>query len=396
MSGPVRQDPHPLAAVSGFQDPHPLAGWVNQVGSARPGAQDLIHPRHKTVGVFPWIMTIAVLLSLSACTPSPRDTTLNGRTMGTTYSIRIAQASLAPRELREMQLDVDAALADLNRQMSTWIPDSEISRFNRAGVDEPVILSAGFAHVVRRALEIAAATGGAFDPTVGALVNLWGFGPDGPRRDPPSPGDIAAARKTTGWRHLSLTPGGRLSKAIPSLQLDLGAIAKGYGVDRIAALLRERGLEHFLVEIGGETLADGLNADGEPWRVGVLLPDNSGHLHSVIRLTGGRAVATSGDYRQFFLDADGRIQSHIIDPRTAAPADHAVASVSVLAPDCLTADALATALLVLGPEEGLPLLDHAFPGVEALFLVRRDNGEFDAIATPGFATALPYEPRPSR
>jgi FAD:protein FMN transferase len=163
-------------------------------------------------------------------------------------------------------------------------------------------------------------------------------------------------------------------------------------VDHIAALLRERGLEHFLVEIGGETLAEGLNADGEPWRVGVLLPDDSGHLHGIIQATGGRAVATSGDYRNFIRDADGRIQSHIIDPRTAAPAGHAVASVSVLADDCLTADALATALLVLGHEEGLPLLAAAFPGTEALFILRSPDGGFQEAATRAFVSAARYQP----
>ncbi|HPJ56564.1 MAG TPA: FAD:protein FMN transferase, partial [Kiritimatiellia bacterium] len=162
--------------------------------------------------------------------------------MGTTYAIRIARASLAPRELRALQADVDAALDELNRQMSVWRPDSEISRFNRAGAHEPVAVSPDFQFVVRRALEIAAATEGALDPTVGALVNLWGFGPDGLRREAPTSGQIAAARKTTGWRHLTLSPDGRLSKAVPGLQLDLGAVAKGHGVDRIAALLRDRGL----------------------------------------------------------------------------------------------------------------------------------------------------------
>ena len=329
---------------------------------------------------------------LTGCSRAPRDAALHGRTMGTTYAIRIARASLAPRELRALQADVDAALDELNRQMSVWRPDSEISRFNRAGAHEPVAVSPDFQFVVRRALEIAAATEGALDPTVGALVNLWGFGPDGLRREAPTSGQIAAARKTTGWRHLTLSPDGRLSKAVPGLQLDLGAVAKGHGVDRVAALLRERGLKHFLVEIGGETLAEGLNADGEPWRVGVLLPDDSGNLHGVLSLTGGRAVATSGDYRQFFRDPDGRIRSHIIDPRTAAPADHAVASVSVLAPDGLTADALATALLVLGPDEGLRLLRRGFPGIEALWILHSPDGGFEEVATRAFVSAARYQP----
>lgn len=304
--------------------------------------------------------------------------------MGTTYSIRLADSRMDRGELRHLQTDVDDALAEINRQMSTWDPGSEISRFNRAGAGEPVAISPDFQFVVRRALEIAEATGGAFDPTVGALVNLWGFGPDGLRRVAPTPDQIAAARAITGWRHLHLRPDGQLQKDVADLKLDLGAIAKGFGVDRVAALLRERGIENFLVEIGGETLGDGVNAAGEPWRVGVLKPDGSADLQGVARLTDGRAIATSGDYRNFYRDESGELRAHIVDPRTAAPVGLAVASVSVLAADCLSADALATALFVLGPDEGLPLLAERFPGIEALFLVRDGAEGFREIATAGF------------
>ena len=310
--------------------------------------------------------------------------------MGTTYSIRVADPAFHRRDRPKLQADVDAALAEVNRQMSTYLPDSEISRFNRAGADDPVVISPDFQLVVRRALEIAEATGGAFDPTVGALVNLWGFGPDGLRREAPAAEQIAAARATTGWRHLHLAADGRLEKDVADLKLDLGAIAKGFGVDRVAALLRERGLANFLVEIGGETLGAGRNAQGESWRIGVLKPDGSTDLQGVARLTDGRAIATSGDYRNFYRDENGELRAHIIDPRTAAPAHHAVASVSVLADDCLTADALATALFVLGPDEGIPLLTSRFPGVETLFLLRRNPNAFDELATPGFSTALDY------
>ena len=311
--------------------------------------------------------------------------------MGTTYSIRLAVAPLDRGELRRLQDDVDAALAEVNRQMSPYHPDSEISRFNRAGANEPVAISPDFQFVVRRALEIAETTDGAFDPTVGALVNLWGFGPDGLRRTAPTPDQIAAARAITGWRHLRLSTEGHLAKGVADLRLDLGAIAKGFGVDRVAALLRERGIENFLVEIGGETLGAGRNAQGEPWRIGVLKPDGSAALQGVAHLTGGKAIATSGDYRNFYRDETGEVRSHVVDPRTAAPVGHAVASVSVLAGDCLTADALATALFVLGPAEGLPLLAGRFPGVEALFLARAADGGFDEIATPGFAEILASE-----
>ena len=322
--------------------------------------------------------------ALSACAPVSSHAVLAGHTMGTTYSVRIAHVQIRSRDLRRLQADVDSALAEVNRQMSTWDPGSEISRFNRAGAGEPVAISPDFQFVVRRALEIAEATDGAFDPTVGALVNLWGFGPDGLRRIAPPPDRIAAARAVVGWRHLRLTPDGRLEKDVADLKLDLGAVAKGFGVDRVAALLRERGIENFLVEIGGETCGVGRNAQGEPWRVGVLKPDGSTALQGVARLTDGRAIATSGDYRNFYRDETGELRAHIVDPRTAAPAGHAVASVSVLARDCLTADALATALFVLGPDEGLPLLAERFPGVEVLFLVRGGAEGFREIATAGF------------
>ena len=337
----------------------------------------------KTRQVANGIVALAILGSLAGCAPAPRHPVLVGQTMGTTYSIRMATAALERDELNRLHADIDAALEDLNHQMSTWRPESDISRFNRAAANEPVAISADFAHVVRCSLTYAEITGGAFDPTVGALVDLWGFGPDG-LRPPPSPAAIAAARETVGWQHLTLTDDERLSKDIPGLQLDLGAVAKGFGVDRVAALLRERRLEHFLVEIGGETLAEGHNADGDPWRVGVLRPDDSGTLQGVVPLTGGHAIATSGDYRNFYRDDAGVLRSHVIDPRTAAPVGHAVASVSVRARDALTADALATALFVLGPDEGLPLLEAAFPGIEALFLLRQPDGGFSEIATPGF------------
>lgn len=344
--------------------------------------------------VWKTLWAAALLLPLSGCAPVSSHAVLAGHTMGTTYSIRIAHVQVRPRDLQRLQADVDAALAEVNRQMSTWDPDSEISRFNRAGANESVAISPDFRLVVRRALGIAEATDGAFDPTVGALVNLWGFGPDGLRRAAPTPDQIAAARATTGWRHLHFTPDDRLEKNVADLKLDLGAIAKGFGVDRVAALLRERGLANFLVEIGGETLGVGVNAAGEPWRVGVQRPDGSANLQGVARLTDGRAIATSGDYRNFYRDENGELRAHIVDPRTAAPVGHAVASVSVLAGDCLTADALATALFVLGPDEGLPLLAARFPGVEALFLVRDGADGFREIATPGFGLATGYRPNP--
>ena len=361
-----------------FRGPRHLAWRVNQ---------DLIHPRHKAAGV----LLIILLQSFSACSPAPRDATLTGETMGTTYSIRIVHAPLCGNDWNILHKEIRQWLANVNGEFSAYLADSKISQFNRAGANKPVDVSPDFQFVVRRALEIAEATGGAFDPTVGALVNLWGFGPDGRPCAAPSADQIAAARALTGWLHLAITAEGYLVKDIPALQLDLGAIAKGFGVDQVARLLRVRGCAHFLVEIGGETLAEGLNAQGEPWRVGVLRPDDSGTLQGVARLTDGRAIATSGDYRNFYRDENGELRAHIVDPRTAAPIGHAVASVSVLAADCTTADALATALFVLGPDEGIPLLAARFPDVEALFILRAADGRFTEKPSPGWNAAARYE-----
>ena len=345
----------------------------------------MTHPRH--IG-----MLLLLALSLTSCAPHPRTETLTGRTMGTTYSIRIAQAHLNRRELQTLHESIDAVLAEVNRQMSTYLPDSEISRFNQTGANTPMTVSSDFFYVVRQALDLAQATGGAFDPTVGALVNLWGFGPDGTLSKRPTPEQVERTRQLVGYSHLLLGENHQLSKDIANLHLDLGAIAKGFGVDQVADLLRLHNLIHFIVEIGGETLAEGTKAEGEPWRVGVLRPDFSGRsIQGVAHLTGGKAIATSGNYRNFFRDENGVLQAHIIDPRTAAPAQRDVASVSVWANDCLTADGLATALVVLGPEEGLRMLNTRFPGVEALFILSPTENQYEEIATPGFAAALRYE-----
>ena len=338
---------------------------------------------------------VVVLLLLSACRPAPSTEGLAGATMGTTYSIRIAGAGLGAAGLARLQAEVDQVLDEVNRQMSTYRPDSEITQFNRAGANEPVAVSPDFLRVLRRGLEIAEASGGAFDPTVGALVAAWGFGAGAKARQRPDPEQVAAARQQVGYGHLAIGADGRITKGIAALQLDLSAIAKGYGVDRVAELLLSRNIRNFLVEIGGETRAEGLNGSGVPWRVGVQRPDYGPEpgrdFEGVLGLTGGRAVATSGDYQNFYQDGDGATYAHIIDPRTAMPVRHAVASVSVLAADCLTADGLATTLDVLGPEEGIPWLAEHFPGAEVLFVVRRDNGEYGEIASPGFAAALAYE-----
>ena len=327
----------------------------------------------------------AAMMLVSGCSPNPKHPLLLGRTMGTTFSVRIAHFSLNLEQKRQILGEIQGVLDEINRQMSVWDENSEISRFNKAPNGEFIEISLDFQAVVRRALEIAAATGGAFDPTVGPLVNLWGFGPqNGPQRDKPTAEQLAAVRASIGWQNIEIIADGRLGKRIPGLQLDLGAIAKGYAVDRVANLLLERGFSDFLVEIGGETRAFGQNPEYQAWKIGILRPDGTQNIQKTVFLTNGRAIATSGDYRNFYRAESGEIETHIMDPRTGEPVRHKTASVSVLADDCMTADALATALFVLGPDEGLPLLAAKFPGVGALFILRGDDGSLREVASPNF------------
>jgi thiamine biosynthesis lipoprotein len=270
--------------------------------------------------------------------------------------------------------------------MSHYQPDSELSRFNRAESTNPLAVSAGFARVVRFALELHERSGGVFDPTLGPLIDLWGFGAPGPVKEVPSGEDIAEALTLVGARHLSITSDGRLRKDIPGLHLNLSAVAKGSGVDEAARVIREHGFSNVFVEIGGEVVTFGHNAEGQPWRIGVDAPRPDAlpgeELETILHLS-GLAVATSGDYRNYFVDRQGTRYAHILDPRTGRPIQHNLASVSVVAPDCMTADGLATALFVMGVEEGMKWLE-TWPGIGALFIVREADGRFVCRPSPGF------------
>jgi len=285
-----------------------------------------------------------------------------------------------------LQRDIDALLAHIEGTMSTYIVDSELSLFNISESTDWQDASMEFCLCIEESLAISDMTGGAFDVTVGPLVNLWGFGPDGARLEPPSDGQIAAARTQVGFEHLHADcakPAVR--KDLAALYVDLSAYAKGYAVDRVAGLLDEHGIDNYLVDIGGELKVRGHNADGQPWAVAIEEPlDDERRVHSIIRLT-DRAIATSGDYRNFFKFAERRY-SHEIDTRTGRPVTHSLASVTVIADTAAYADGMATALMVLGPEDGLALAISR--NVAALFLVRTPSG-FTEHATPAFAAEGP-------
>lgn len=316
-----------------------------------------------------------------------------GEAMGTFYRVKLAYRGITDAELARLQSAVQDELDAVEQSMSTYIDASEISAFNRMPAGEALRIGPRFRTVITRALELCELTGGALDPTVGPLVDLWGFGSDGRRLAEPAPEAIGSALERVGWRRIELAPQG-LSKSVDGLRIALGAVAKGYAVDRVAQLLSQDGIDNFLVEIGGEVYADGLNSGGVPWRVGIDSPVLSvlpgGRLRGVIEVS-DLAVATSGDYRNYFETEDGRLFSHIIDPRSGRPVRMPPASVTVTAEDCMTADGLATALFVMGVEPGLELVER-LPGVEALFIVSDPLEGLRESASSGFYAAAGYEP----
>lgn len=294
---------------------------------------------------------------------SPPLAQIDGETMGTWYSIKWAPADADDPEA--VQRAVDARLAEINAMMSTYDPESELSRFNSSMTTDWFEVSAETALVVRRALEISELSGGAFDATVGPLVRLWSFGSGERTYEPPPEDELSAALETVGHGQIEVRENPpAIRKARPDVELDLSGIAKGYGVDEIARVLDERGIADMFIEIGGEVVARG-SRQHRPWRAGIERPDTLQHqLHSTIELA-DEALATSGNYRNYF-EKDGVRYAHTIDPQTGRPVTHALAAASVIADDCMTADALATALLVLGPDAGPRFADEH--RIAALFM----------------------------
>ena len=327
------------------------------------------------------------LALLIGCGPgtAPEDPVLalEGRTMGTTWSLRIA-APPAGLDAEALEAAIVERLAAINALMSTYDPASQLSRFNEAPPDVWFEVDPELLEVVRVAAELSEATDGAFDVTVGPLVNLWGFGPGAtPAADEvPTDAAVAAALARTGWRRLELREAPPALRKSGRLYVDLSAIAKGYGVDEIAELVSAAGAERFLAEIGGELRARGTNARGVPWQVGIEVPDASrrGLAREAVGLDGD-AVATSGDYRNFFT-VDGVRYSHTIDPTTGRPVIHDVASVTVIHPSAMWADGWATALNVLGAERGLAIAEER--GLPVSFILYRDE-DLEETASSAFA-----------
>ncbi len=302
---------------------------------------------------------------------------LTGQTMGTAFTVKV----VVPPESEISQSEVEAAIRGavdaVDFAMSTYQDDSELSRFNRHG-NGPFDASESVIEVVSEAQRVAKLSAGAFDITVGPLVDAWGFGPD-PVTDPPGADAIAALLSENGYQRLEVDAAQHtLRKDRDAIRCDLSAIAKGYAVDRVTHELSRLGLHDFMVEIGGEVRTAGSNMGGGAWRIGIERPEKGpGGLWSAVALR-DTAMATSGDYRNYY-ERDGVRISHTIDPRTGYPITHKLASVSVIHPNCMTADALATALSVLGPEDGRQLVERE--GLAALFLIRTADGGFEEWAS---------------
>jgi thiamine biosynthesis lipoprotein len=328
-------------------------------------------------------MLLAALCNEAASQPQ----SFGGPTMGTQYRVSIATAP-GSVEIARLQREVESLLAEIDRQMSTYRPDSELSRFNRASANVWFSVSPATAHVAEAAQAISAKTHGALDVTVGPLVRLWHFGPkdsNAPTRgDKPAIPETAAidsAKKSVGYHKLAVrTDPPALRKETGGLEVDLSSIAPGYTVDRMAAILIDRGIKNFTVDIGGEVRSSGTRADGQPWRVAIERPvANRREMLRALPLVDS-AIATAGDYRKFFEIA-GQRYSHIIDPSTGRPVIHSLASVTVVAKTCLEADGWDTPLLVLGPERGYDCaVQH---GIAALFVSHGESGD-TVRATPAW------------
>jgi thiamine biosynthesis lipoprotein len=300
--------------------------------------------------------------------------------MGTTWHAKLpsgVRTAPAPEVAELYREAANLALAEIDGLMSTYKPDSDLSIFNRAPAGRWVPVSPLTLEVALQALAWAEQSEGAFDPTVMPLVEAWSFGPTERQPGAPTEKQLRKVRKLVGWEHIQFQESPpALRKDLNGVQLDFSAIAKGFGADYASAALQEAGASSFMLEVGGELLVHGTKPNRSPWKIAIEQPNDNASFGSSSQITvplmSGQALATSGDYRNYRV-LDGKRISHSIDPRTGRPIEHNLASVSVLAKDCMTADALATTVMVLGAEEGMKLIE-SLPETEALLILRVEEG----------------------
>lgn len=340
-----------------------------------------------------YLMGLVLLVSLLGCEnqrgtmhalQAAQEVVWNGNTMGTTFAIKIVDGRYGEDtpELKGLKGRVAKALEAINASMSTWEPDSEITKINESRESTPHKISDQLFEVLQMAWDVSDLSGGAFDITVGPLVNAYGFGAGESIPDLPGSEKFEALRKNVGYKFLQLSAADKtVTKKNLEVYCDLAAIAKGYGVDVVADLLEADGVKNYMVEVGGEVRAKGVNSKDIPWRIGIEKPMDDGSVLQAVLSLKDMAVATSGDYRNFYMQ-DGKRVSHTIDARTGRTIEHHLASVTVVDDKCARADGLATALMVLGPDEGFHLAERE--GIAAMFLVRTGENVFEEKTTKKF------------
>ena len=330
------------------------------------------------------ILLLFFLFLISGCVdPNQRQqSTLNGSTMGTVWSVKFITTAASQLTENEVNEAISAELQRVDLLLSTYRESSELSRFNRNPSTEWVGVSKDFVEVMAEATSISQLTHGAFDVTVAPVVNLWGFGADGNINEIPSEHAIKQTLARIGYQKIEIdVTNQRLHKLIPDISVDLSAIAKGYAVDQVALSLEMLGIKEYLVEVGGELRAKGNNLAEVAWKVGVEVPTPQlRQVYQAIQLV-DEAIATSGDYRNYYEIAGQRF-AHTIDPVTARPVKHTLASVTVIAPNAMTADGWATALMVLGVEKGLAVAEQQ---KLAVLFISRTSDSFTDRATTAFS-----------
>lgn len=328
-------------------------------------------------------------LALTGCQPTPpAQTRIQGKTMGTYYVVTLSDPF--PGGEPALKEEVERLLARMNKEISTYDPASLISRFNQGPANAPMAIPTAMARIVQQGIDAGHLTGGKLDVTVGPLVNLWGFGPDKRPVKRPDAQAINDARQRVGIDKLTLLPQGDhflLGKSIPDLYLDLSTLGEGAASDEIAALLEGKGVNNYLIEVAGAVRSKGNNSKGKPWKVAIVEPSDQPGAFSDVVSPNGMALSTAGSYRNYY-ELDGKRYSHIIDPATGQPITHKLVSASVITPTALEADALDTALMVMGPEQAM-----AFARAHqlAVYLIVKSGDGFKAQYTPQFAPYLARE-----
>lgn len=321
-------------------------------------------------------IAIVLAVGLMGCQKDPEVISLSGKTMGTTYHIKYIDDGSVSESSQKAHEQIDLILKDVNAKMSTYIKDSELSRFNQnTQVNTPIEISPDLAKVLAEAIRLNKVTEGALDVTVGPVVNLWGFGPEKRPERRPTEEQLAERQSWVGIDKITLDMSNSaptLSKKLPQVYIDLSSIAKGFGVDQVAEKLEQLNVQNYMVEIGGEIRTKGKNVEGKPWQIAIEKPSMTGEraVENVIGLN-NMAMATSGDYRIYF-EENGQRFAHEIDPKTGYPIQHHLASITVLAPTSMTADGLSTGLFVLGEDKALEVAEKN--DLAIYLIIKTDKG----------------------